>query len=283
MPHEEILLSAAIVDDKAAESLCADGALNRTDGADETAAVFSKSAELPGAADGIKKTENGYRVKKRKASLEVPYQRVEGCDVYVELCGLKPDGFASRLKVKADGISKSITLLSDSDTYTLGREDYLISLGYSEISEGDTLSLSFAKKGKYSFGQIRFYYIPRDGYREKVGVLIESALQNVTFSKDRVTGSISLERPKFMVFQIPASKGWTAKVDGEKADLIEADGCYMGLFLPEGEHEVELAYQTPAGAPGLLLTVLGFALLIAFAMLHRRRQKNAAARESKME
>ena len=273
--RDEILLSAAAVEDEDAQSLSKDKGFVMTDGILETSGITSKELPLPEETDGIERTGEGYRVKEKNARLTLSYLRKAGCEVMIGFEGLKPDGFGAGMKVKASGISKRITLLSDSQTYTLGRQDYLVSLGYAQQDEEDTLRLSFTKTGSYAFRAIRIIYVPRGGYAESVENLNRYCLQNVRFGADTVTGTIDLEQNRYMVFQIPWSSGWSAKVNGEAAVLIRTDDCYMGLALEKGANEICLTYHTPGGRAGILLSVAGLVLLLA-GMLLRRFQKGRA-------
>lgn len=38
-------------------------------------------------------------------------------------------------------------------------------------------------------------------------------------------------------------KGWNAYVDGEKVAIETVDGCFMGIKVPEGTHEVEMKFR----------------------------------------
>ena len=70
---------------------------------------------------------------------------------------------------------------------------------------------------------------------------------------------------------IPAESGWTARVDGGRAELSAwLDGTFLALDLPAGPHTVELRYTAPGLVPGLALGALSLAGLAA-ALLNRRK------------
>ena len=264
---DEIMLSAAVVDDETAGELARTDGMVQTDGSAETAPIVVQEIALPSGTEQIERTDTGYRVRKKKASLSIPYTRTAGCDMMIEFAGLVTDGIGTSAVVETDGISKKLTLLSDQQTYTLLREDYLVGLGYAGEDSEETLTLTFREKGSYDLEGIRVMAIPRDSYAEQIESLNRGSLQDVTFAKNTVTGTAECDSPQFMVFQIPWSRGWSLEVDGEKRDLIQADQCYMGTALDRGRHEIRLTYKTPASKTGNLLCLAGLVLLLAGAAL----------------
>ena len=65
----------------------------------------------------------------------------------------------------------------------------------------------------------------------------------------RNTGSIRLETsapsPALLVVRDAWFPGWEARVDGQPTPIHLADGVFMGVQVPAGEHAVELRYRTP--------------------------------------
>ena len=271
--REEVMLTAAVADDDAAEVLTGEGALKQTDGTAETAGIETEEIPLPSGTEEIERTESGYRVRKKNESVSVTYQRKAGCDMLVELVGLIPDGMGTGVIVDAEGISKKVTLLSDQQTYTLLRENYLVSLGYAAEDAEDTLTLTFRDKGAYDLDAIRVTAVPRASYRQQVEELSRCSLKDVQFGKSTVTGTAVTDQPRLMVFQIPWSSGWSLQVNGEEAELIRADQCYMGTLLKSGESEIRLTYETPGAKTGRLLTLAGL-LLLASGIILRRKLRN---------
>ena len=59
------------------------------------------------------------------------------------------------------------------------------------------------------------------------------------------------------------SPGWTARVDGEEAEILPAWGLVRAIRLPAGSHRVEMAYEPPGFRVGLGLAVAGLVALLA--------------------
>jgi len=63
-------------------------------------------------------------------------------------------------------------------------------------------------------------------------------------------------RPSLIVVAAAWFPGWVARVDGRPAPVLVADGAFLGVAVPAGDHEVTLVYKKPAAANiGLLTTV----------------------------
>ena len=74
------------------------------------------------------------------------------------------------------------------------------------------------------------------------------------------------------MFAVPYGDGWTATVDGEEAELLNANTMFMALELSPGEHDIQLHYTTPYIKLGLVLTVSGLLLLAGCVVFEKKRR-----------
>jgi hypothetical protein len=68
--------------------------------------------------------------------------------------------------------------------------------------------------------------------------------------------------------------GWTARIDGEAAELYRANLAFQAVFVPPGQHEVVLAYRLnrwTIGAAISALSLAGTLALIGWGAISRRR------------
>ena len=75
--------------------------------------------------------------------------------------------------------------------------------------------------------------------------------------------------PAWLVVRDWFLPGWSARVDGRSCDLVEADGGFMAVFVPRGDHRVSLAYRPPGFLAGCLVA-LAAAAVVGFAVAFRR-------------
>lgn len=106
-------------------------------------------------------------------------------------------------------------------------------------------------------------------YAAQIRHLKQDYLKNPVFSPNRISGSIHLDSAKVLCMSVPYSKGWSAYVNGEKAELLRVNTIYSGILLEPGEHQVVLKYVTPGLGAGILCSLLG---VISFTAIIIRRK-----------
>jgi hypothetical protein len=69
--------------------------------------------------------------------------------------------------------------------------------------------------------------------------------------------------------------GWTATVDGEEADLVLGNHALASVWVPAGDHRVELTYTAPGLRSGTAVSVVsvGVACMLLLVPAARRRRR----------
>lgn len=170
--------------------------------------------------------------------------------------------------------AKKVEYFTPNFDFYCGKTNFDANLGYSEDGYS-YIAIRFPYIGEYSFGDISFYSQTMDIYSEGIKELSAETLQNIKIGANTVTGDITVTGNKLLCLSIPHSRGWSAFVDGEEAELFKANVMYMGLELSEGEHHIELRYRTPDMKNGTIITIFGLVLLFSYGMwYHIRKKKN---------
>jgi len=104
--------------------------------------------------------------------------------------------------------------------------------------------------------------VPRAG----AGVVRVEREQN-----DRVLLEARLQRPSVVVLDDQLTPGWSVRVDGRRADAIKVDAVLRGVSVPAGRHQIAWSYRVPGLRFGALLSLLGLALVLAWAWTIRVR------------
>ena len=86
----------------------------------------------------------------------------------------------------------------------------------------------------------------------------DQAISNVQLGVNFVHVATRVLSPSILVVSELHGPGWSVRVNGESAELLEADYALIGVALGPGQHEVEFVY-VPVGFPtALKLSLAGF-------------------------
>lgn len=77
--------------------------------------------------------------------------------------------------------------------------------------------------------------------------------------------------------------GWSARIDGVETDIFSAYGFLSAIYLPAGDHRVELTYRPPGLAAGIAVTVVSLFVLVLLWSVLWRKERAACAREGESE
>ena len=169
-----------------------------------------------------------------------------------------------------------VNLLESSDQYYFGSRDVLLNLGYGEIKK--EIRINFSLAGEYTFDDVSLICQPMESYADKVAPLIENAAISTEIDGNRITLQFDLDRESLAFLPVVYTSGWSARVDGSSADIIPANGAFMGVMLPEGSHTVEFNYMPKGLRAGVFISLGTLAALIGvgiYRMIHRRKRGQA--------
>lgn len=91
-----------------------------------------------------------------------------------------------------------------------------------------------------------------------------SACSYFETSKHGFSAETTLPAANTLFFSVPYEKGWSATVNGEKAEILKADAGFMAVICPVGESKVEFTYKTPGLGLGALFTLGGTVLFFLY-------------------
>ena len=165
---------------------------------------------------------------------------------------------------------------SDDKTYSYTVEDdleYIFPVGYAKAGETATVS-GTTKETLTAGGQLNclVYQINDDVLQEGLNKLKSNGTYDITEHTDTYfKGEIEASADGYMYTAIPA-EGWTAYVDGKKADTTKLCGAVLGIELEKGKHTVELKYTPPGFIAGIVISIVGLAVLIFMSIFVKKRK-----------
>jgi len=109
----------------------------------------------------------------------------------------------------------------------------------------------------------------RDNYVNPARRLQRRGLVLEEFAPGKIVGWIESDVPGVLAFSIPYAKGWSIAVDGASQPLFSANLGMLATDLTQGRHRIELRYMYPGLIPGLLIGLLGLAILLVASSVAR--------------
>ncbi len=70
------------------------------------------------------------------------------------------------------------------------------------------------------------------------------------------------ESQQLLVINESFHSGWGAAVDGKSVEVFRADGDFLGVVVPAGNHKISLEFQPESLRLGRLTTFFGLALIV---------------------
>ncbi len=256
------------------------------------AQVEATSREVPyeiSCSEGASWDGASFTVEKAGAQVVLSFAGDANAETYVRVDGLWAEGVGTDSDISIGfsvGTSDKFKYFAPAHQYYYDQHDFLFNGGYSEAPQ-TSATITFSKKGVYSFDSLRVVCQPLSGQTEKLDALRADSLCDVDFHKagdsastNRITGRIEVhDARKFLLVNLPYSDGWTAKVDGREVALHRANTMFMGLYLDPGEHEIELSYATPGARAGLAASAVGVAGTVLWCAISRRKEECSSAKQ----
>lgn len=214
-------------------------------------------------------------VSKANADVMLRFSMPKNVEGYVRLKGfdINDSGISDfYFRVKCEDVVKTASAASHLFTWYYGRENYLFNLGYSE-RERNSLTITFPVKGTFKLKDIELIALPMDNYPARVEALRAEPLKNIRWGTNTLTGTVDLSKDKILCVSVPYSKGWSATVDGQKADILRGNYMFLALPLKAGHHDIVFSYCTPGLKLGAVISALSAALVAGMFMRDRRRRK----------
>jgi Bacterial membrane protein YfhO len=88
-----------------------------------------------------------------------------------------------------------------------------------------------------------------------------AAVGVVEDSPERIAVQVDAERGGYLVVADALVRdGWTATVDGREVRLVHGNHAFAAVWVPAGEHRIELAYTAPGLRSGVIVSILSMAV-----------------------
>lgn len=214
--------------------------------------------------------------------IEISFDAPEDCEIYVVFEDMRiADAASNRITgmIKYGERESGFHLTSIYDVFGYAQSGVAVCVG---AGGADSMAINISPNGdcaNLECAGMRLYAAPISDYERAAKDLQRSSLKNIVQTKNRVSGDVALESADVLQIAIPYSKGWTALVDGERAEILPCGGMYMGIALTPGEHHIILDYATPYLGVGAVISLISLCALIIMIIFARRRRGIAGTAE----
>lgn len=221
--------------------------------------------------NGMEVTKKGYgrytfTKEKGAASSTYYFDGVEGSYLY----GYATNGGCDKISASSDGINV------DSD---IKIDDYPIVFPMGNAQEGETAELEITANNDVTSGSynLMVYALNCEVFEEAYNKLADEQLEITEFTDAEIKGKINALEDGILYLSMPYEKGWTAYVDGEKAETCSVFEAMMGVKVSAGEHDIRLVYVPEGFVPGAAASGVSLILCGVIAYFDRRKARKLAA------
>lgn len=98
--------------------------------------------------------------------------------------------------------------------------------------------------------------------------------QNFSYSSTGFSAEIKLPGDRLVFFSVPYEPGWSAKVNGQDAEILRVNVGFMAVAVPGGDSvRIDFTYSTPGLGLGVFLTLLTLMGLVGYLALCKRLER----------
>lgn len=136
----------------------------------------------------------------------------------------------------------------------------------------DSLVLTDKQIEKYSDILTEYDYskeLTEDDYIRICREKQQNASSEFSFDHHGFRSEITLNSPQLVFFSVPYSEGWTAEVNGKSADVEKVSYGFMAVRADAGENNIVFRYRTPGLTAGIIITIIGIAILASYIIICR--------------
>ena len=174
--------------------------------------------------------------------------------------------------------------------YTVLKNDYFIPFGFTYDYFVTAQQIDNTPKTNRSRILLRALLVDEDvisEYNLPLEQIDDASLRNVTFeafesdaedrkaecsyyfemTDDGFISDIILEKPNLVFYSVPYDEGFTAFVNGQESEIYRVNGGLCAVYAPDGDNEIVFTYRTPHLKTGIILSLAGLGIYIAYITL----------------
>ena len=107
------------------------------------------------------------------------------------------------------------------------------------------------------------------------------AVKNLEIKNGRISCTVNAVEGQKLLLSVPASRGWTASVNGQKTEIGAFEGSLTEISLVPGENHITMQYRTPGLTAGILLSLTGLGITVYESGKRRKERKTGEDRNNR--
>lgn len=136
------------------------------------------------------------------------------------------------------------------------------------VPASDTIQIRLPE-GSFEMSDFEIFHEPYEILKSEANE--KSGLHNLQLDGSHVTLEYdNVAADPYLALAIPYERGWSARVNGEKVDVLKANYAFTGIPIQEGTNQIDLQYRPPFFAGALVVSVVS--LLLSSLLLFRNRK-----------
>ena len=80
------------------------------------------------------------------------------------------------------------------------------------------------------------------------------------------SATVTRQKETLVFFSVPYDEGWSATVNGQKAEIEKVNAGFMAVKVDEGTSEIRFNYMTPGLSLGIMITTLSALVLLVYVL-----------------
>lgn len=199
---------------------------------------------------------------------------------------------AAAIPIDQDMLTDYAHVYLEFDLLTPDVSDITVNLGepfeyHFRTEAGKARHVQLAVPSSYTRVELSRYGAPLAG--EISGIrLLGSRKENTSVSNEQaqitlanpsndshLSGTVTASAGGFLFLPLPYEEGWSAAVDGKKAEILRTDIGFLSIPVTAGAHSFTLTYRQPYLRAGLIISLISLAVWAALLLLRCRRRNKA--------
>lgn len=204
------------------------------------------------------------------------FREVNGSDANFTPCYTIEETKNYFIYIKSSNIEDVTISYGEQDITKNFSSEHIIGLGV--IEEGTELSVNIPiSSGDSGYLDIYLCSMDMEKFQEGYEILKARQLDVESFEETDIKGNVTATNDCVFYTSIPYDESWQIYVDGERISTEEMQECkigngFIGFYLDEGTHDIELKYEVRGLKPGFIVSGITVIALVLFLLVLRKKK-----------